>query len=211
MINQSIGLHAYTAAQSTFLVHQIILSLKICSLGKFSVSSTFEELSKFIFQNNHGSDKNLSCSCSRSLFPFDIFGLVQSPATRCFWLPWVADAACCCMLKDRGTERIHFSFLRKQRRSIPASRVSVASEAAEVGASLKSVLKLFLGVLLAGNLDQVPRLTTWERRLIGHTANTTTAAGIDARDTRFRLQSVWKRRTKLKQAQEVATRHETEE
>ena len=44
------------------------------------------------------------------------------------------------MLKDRGTKRIHFSFLRKQRRSIPASRVS----AAEVGASLKSVVKLFL-------------------------------------------------------------------
>ena len=53
------------------------------------------------------------------------------------------------MLKDRGTTRIHFSFLRKQRRSIPAPRVSVASEAAEVGASLKLVLKLFL---LEGNL-----------------------------------------------------------
>ena len=69
------------------------------------------------------------------------------------------------MLKDRGTKRIHFSLLRKQRRSIPASRVSVASEAAVVGASLKSVLKLFLlegkfiGALLAGDLDQLPRLT----------------------------------------------------
>ena len=78
------------------------------------------------------------------------------------------------MLKDRGTKRIHFSFLRKQRRSLPASRVSVASEAAEVGASLKSVLKLFhlegkfIGALLAGDLDQVLKLTTCERGLIGH-------------------------------------------
>ena len=141
----------------------------------------------FLFLGRHNAKFSISLS-------FLHLGLVQSSTPRCFLLPWVADAACCCMLKDRGTERIHFSFLRKQRRSIPASRVSVASEAAEVGASLKSVLNLFVGELLAGNLDPVPRLTTWERRLIGHTAKPTTAAGIDARDTRFRLQSVWKRR-----------------
>ena len=85
----------------------------------------------------------------------------------------LAAVGCRCRLllhaEGQRHQRIHFPFLRKKRRSIPASRVSVASEAAEVCASLKSVLELFLlegkfiGVLVAGDLDQVPGLTTCER------------------------------------------------
>ena len=95
----------------------------------------------------------------------------------------------------------------------------MASEAAEVGASLKSVLELFIlegkfiGVLVAGDLDQVPGLTTCERGLIGHTAKPSTATGIDAKGYSIPspISLEKKKRTKLKQAQEVATRHETEE
>ena len=96
--------------------------------------------------------------------------------------------------------------------AIPASGVSVSSDAAVVGTPLKSVLKMFLlEGKLAGDLDQVVGLTTCERSLFGHWTKAATAAGIDARDTWFCLQSVTKSKTTLKQAQELATRHEMEE
>ena len=85
-----------------------------------------------------------------------------------------------------------------------------------VGASLKSVLKLFLlerrliGVMLAGDIDQVFGLITCERRLFSHSAKPATAR-IDEGNPQFRLQSVRKSRTTLKQAQDVATEHEMED
>ena len=45
-----------------------------------------------------------------------------------------------------------------------------------------------------------------ERRRFSHSTKPATAAGIDAGDPRFRLQSVRKSRTTLRQAQEAATR-----
>ena len=65
--------------------------------------------------------------------------------------------------------------------------------------------------MVAGDLDQVVGLITCERRLFGHWTKPATAAGIDAGDTWFSLQSVRKSRMALRQAQEVATRHEMEE
>ena len=60
----------------------------------------------------------------------------------------LAAVGCCCRLlllaDGQGTKRIHFSFLRNNCEVNPASRVSVASDAAMVVTSLKSVLKLFL-------------------------------------------------------------------
>ena len=82
---------------------------------------------------------------------------------------------------------------------IPASRVSVASDAAT---SLKSVLKLYL---LEGKLIGV----CWVE--ISHSAKPATDAGIDAGDTWFCLRSVRKSRTTIRQPQEVATRLEMEE
>ena len=79
-----------------------------------------------------------------------------------------------------------------------ASRVSVSQDAAMVGASVKSVLKLFLlerrliGVMSAGNLDQFFGLITCERRLFSHSAKPATAARIDEGNPQFRLQSVRK-------------------
>ena len=82
----------------------------------------------------------------------------------------------------------------------------MASDAAMVGTSLKSALKLFLHGrkidrrVLAGDLDQVVGLITCERGLFGHSAKpAAAAAGIDARDTRFRLRSVRKSGTMLGQ------------
>ena len=86
-----------------------------------------------------------------------------------------------------------------------------------VGTLLRSVVKLFpLGGKVdrrvsAGDLDQVNGLITCERGLFSHSAKPATAPGIDAGDPRFRLQFVKKSRTTLRQAQEVATRHEMEE
>ena len=50
-----------------------------------------------------------------------------------------------------------------------------------------------------------------ERGLLSHPAKSDTAARIVAGNPRFRLRSVRKSRTTLRQAQEVATRHEVEE
>ena len=58
----------------------------------------------------------------------------------------------------------------------------------------------------------VPGLARWalcERGLFGHSAKPSTA--VEAGDTRFCLQSVRKSGTTIRQAQEGATRHETEE
>ena len=76
-----------------------------------------EELSKCIFQSNHDQTSiflvlgTTQCQEFSISLSFRHFGPVQSPAPRCFWLPWVADAACCCMLKDRGTKKDSLPFL----------------------------------------------------------------------------------------------------
>ena len=63
--------------------------------------------------------------------------------------------------------------------------------------------------MLAGDLDPVLGLITCERGLFSLSAKPATAAGIDAGDPRSRrLQSVGQSRTTLRQAQEVATRHD---
>ena len=65
--------------------------------------------------------------------------------------------------------------------------------------------------MLAGDLDQVFGLITCERGLFGHTTKPATAAWIDAGDPRVRLLFVRRSRTTLREALEVATRHEMEE
>ena len=63
--------------------------------------------------------------------------------------------------------------------------------------------------VFAGDLEQVLGLITNERGQFSHSAKP--AAGIQAGDPRFRLQSVRTNRTTLRQAQEFATRHDMEE
>ena len=103
------------------------------------------------------------------------------------------DDAGCCVLPcaayyslpmDRITQRIHVSFLREQRGSHSRMQgVLCSSDAAMVGASLKSIWKLllregkFIGRVLAGDFDQVIGLRTRERGLFSRSAKPATAAG----------------------------------
>ena len=118
---------------------------------------------------------------------------------------------------DRSTSRIHFSLLREKRGShsriqgVCVIRRSNGGRVVEVGMETVSPGRTVDGRVLAGDLDQAVGLTTCERGLFSHSAKPATAAGINARDTRFRLQSVRKSRTTLRRAFQVATRHEMEE
>ena len=129
----------------------------------------------------------------------------------------LADVGCCCSLLLLADGQKHQRDSVSKGNLIPASRCvcgirrSSGGHAVEVGTENVSPGRKVDRRVLAGDLDQVVGLITRERRLFGHWTKPATAAGIDAGDTSFCLQSVRKSRLTVWQAQEVATRHEMEE
>ena len=73
------------------------------------------------------------------------------------------------------------------------------------------VVEVCVESMLAGNLDQRIGLITCEWELFSHSAKPDSGAGLVAADLRFGLQSNRKSKMTIRQAQEIATRHELEE
>ena len=118
----------------------------------------------------------------------------------------VLAAVCCCcqlpLLADGQSQptRIRLSFLRDEL-DVCDIRRSNGRRVIEFTMNTVSRRKKGHRRVFAGHLDQVLGLKkTCERGLFSHSAKPATAGGIVAVDPRFRLHSVMKNRTTLRQA-----------